>query len=169
MQVRTCLLSAFTVSMAMFFGIAGLAADLAKEGTYKGTYSGHGTLKTNSVGDRTVAVFDETGLSLTDGFADHMTWHCWGMTEFTKGMGEDQGYCLGTDLAGDKILMKLAGEKHAPDQKRWNDPFTCIEGTGKYVGVSCSETDLILGNEFPEVPDGAYVQHAAVQGTYKLK
>jgi hypothetical protein len=127
-------------------------------------------LKTNSVGDdRMIVAFDDTGLSLTDGFADHMTWHCWGMTDFTKGMGEDQGYCLGTDLAGEKILMRLTGEKHAPNQKRWSDSFACVEGTGKYVGVSCSETDLMLGNEFPEAPDGTYVQHSAVQGTYKLK
>jgi hypothetical protein len=106
MQPRTRMLSAVTLSTVMSFGIAGVAADLPKEGTYKGTYSGHGTLKTNSVGDdRMVVAFDETGLSLTDGFADHMTWHCWGMTDFTKGMGEDQGYCLGTDLAGENALI----------------------------------------------------------------
>jgi hypothetical protein len=67
------------------------------------------------------------------------------------------------------FLMRLTGEKHAPNQKRWSDSFACVEGTGKYVGVSCSETDLMLGNEFPEAPDGTYVQHSAVQGTYKLK
>ena len=57
------------------------------------------------------------------------------------------------------ILVKIGGEKHTPDQKSWKNTSTCIEGTGKYVGVSCSETDLILGNEFPAAPEGTYVQY----------
>ena len=50
MQPRTCL-SAFTLSTAMTFGAAAIAADLPKEGTFSGTYAGAGTfLKTYPVG-----------------------------------------------------------------------------------------------------------------------
>ena len=50
MQPRTCILSAFTLSTAMFFGVAAMAADLPKEGTYSGTYSSVGTVKATAVG-----------------------------------------------------------------------------------------------------------------------
>jgi hypothetical protein len=58
MRARTCILFLFTLSTAMSYGIAAIAADLPKEGTYKGTYFGYGTYKTNSFGnDRMVTVF----------------------------------------------------------------------------------------------------------------
>ena len=41
MQLSTSL-SAFTLSAAMAFGAAAMAADLPKEGTYSGTYSAFG-------------------------------------------------------------------------------------------------------------------------------
>jgi len=170
MHPRTCIISALTLGTAMSLGIVAMAADLSKEGAYKGTYFGYGTYKTNSLSkDRTIAVFDETGLMVTDGFSDHTTAHCWGMTDYIKGMGEDQGYCIATDASGDKMLVKISGEKHGPDQKSWKNTSTCIEGTGRYVGVSCSETDLILGNEFPSTSEGTYVSYVTLQGTYKVK
>jgi hypothetical protein len=149
--------------------MTGMAADLPKEGNYKGTYFSRGTFKTNSLGkDRTLVVFDETGLQVTDGFLDHTTWHCWGMGDFAKGMGEHQGYCISTDTDGDKVLFRIAGEKHAIDQKSWKSINDCIEGTGKYEGVSCSVTAKISANEFPSAPEG-YVQYATFEGKYKLK
>jgi hypothetical protein len=169
MRTRSCSLSAFTLSTAMAFGAAAMAADLPKEGTYKGTYASVGTFKNNPIGkDRLLTVFDETGLQVTDGFTDHTTWHCWGTGDFTKGMGGEQGHCIATDTAGDKISTKFVSDKHALDQKSWSMSTTCEEGTGKFASVSCSETDIIHGNEFPAPPEGTYVVYATLQGSYKL-
>jgi hypothetical protein len=170
MRSRTYMLSTFALSAAIVLGIPASAADLPKEGAYKGTYFAHGTYKTNQLTkDRLVMTFDETGLQVTDGFFDHATVHCWGMTEYIKGMGEDQTYCLATDPSGDKSLWKFSSEKHAPDQKRFKGKTTCLEGTGKYVGLMCDENDLIMGNEFAEAPEGTYVQYVTFEGTYKLQ
>jgi hypothetical protein len=85
MQQRTSILSAFTLTTAMAFGAAAMAADLPKEGTYKGTYAAVGTVKANPIGkDRLLTVFDETGLQVTDGFSDRTTWHCWGRVTLRK-------------------------------------------------------------------------------------
>ena len=52
MQLRTCILSAVTLSTVMAFGIAAIAADLPKEGTYKGTFTAFGTIKFTRSGKR---------------------------------------------------------------------------------------------------------------------
>jgi hypothetical protein len=59
----------------MAFGAASMAADLPKEGKYKGTASGYGTSKSIPVGkERVLTIWDENNLTLTDGFSDHMAW-----------------------------------------------------------------------------------------------
>jgi hypothetical protein len=170
MQVRTCILSAFTLSTAMFFGISAMAADLPKEGTYSGTYSSFGTAKATAIGkERLLVAFDENGLTLTNGFGDHMTWHCWGWADFTNGMGQGQGYCVATDPAGDQVVWNFGpDEKHAPDQKSWNGSGTYTTGTGKYAGISGSGTYVIHSNEFRPAAEGTYLNYATIQGTYKL-
>ena len=52
MQQRTSILSVFTLSTAMAFGAAALAADLPKEGKYNGTSSGDGYVQVNSRWER---------------------------------------------------------------------------------------------------------------------
>jgi hypothetical protein len=100
MQPRTCMLSAFTLSTAMALGAPAIAADLPKEGTYSGTFSGWGTFKGTQIG--LLTVFDQNALVLTSGLLDHTTWHCYGLGDFTNGMGLDHGYCAATDPAGDQ-------------------------------------------------------------------
>ena len=140
MQSSKYLLSALTLATAMSFGPVVMAADMAKE----------------------------IGLNMTDGFLDHMTWHCWGSGDYVKGMGVDQRHCTATDLSGDKLVAKFVSEKHTADQKNFTVTVTCDGGTGKYTGASCTETDTMRGNEFPAAPEGSYVQYVTFQGTYKL-
>jgi hypothetical protein len=84
MQPRTCILSTFALGMTLALGAAALAADLPKEGTFSGTFSGGGTYKAYPVGkERLLLVFDENELQLTNGLLDHTTWHCWGLGDFT--------------------------------------------------------------------------------------
>jgi hypothetical protein len=61
-------LSTFTLSIAMAFGAAAIAADLPKEGNYSGTYSGFGTVKLMPIGkERVLSVIDESGPSISNG------------------------------------------------------------------------------------------------------
>ena len=166
----TYLSAAVALTAAMLSGAAAMAADLPKEGSYKGSYAGVGTLKSSQVGkDRMFEVFDETGLEVTDGFLDHTTWHCWGTGDFTNGMGNEQGVCVGTDTDGDKVITSFVSEKHTPDQKNWGQKQTCTGGTGKYVGATCSETDVMHLNEFPPASEGTYVLHVTIEGIYKFQ
>jgi hypothetical protein len=78
MQTRSTLLSAFTVSTAIFLGAAATAADLPKEGVSNGRFSFVGAFKATLVGkERLLTSWDGNGLSFTNGFGAHMGWHCW--------------------------------------------------------------------------------------------
>jgi hypothetical protein len=117
MQSRTCILPAFTLGTAMAFGVAALAADLPKEGTFRGTYSGVGTAKATSIGkERLLMTWNETGLQLSNGLFDHTTLQCSGLADFTNGLGQGHGNCVSTDPVGDQIVFSVGPEeKHALD------------------------------------------------------
>ena len=147
-----------------------MAADLPKEGTWSGTYTGMGTYKATQIGpDRALVYLDVTGLVLSSGFPDHMTIHCWGTDNYTKGMGQFSGYCVGTDPAGDQIAWDCPpSEKHTMDQKSYRGSCTFTTGTGKYTGVSGGNTYETHGSEFRPVADGVFVLYNILQGNYKL-
>jgi hypothetical protein len=170
MQSHGSILSAFTLSAAMAFGAAAMAGDLPKEGTSSGTYSSFGTAKATAIGkERLLVAFDENGLTLTNGFVDHMTWHCWGTGDFTNGMGQGQGYCVGTDPTGDQLVGNFGpDEKHTPDQKSWNGSATYTTGTGKYAGISGGWTYVIHVNEFRPATEGTFLNYVTFQAHYKL-
>jgi hypothetical protein len=154
----------------MAFGIAAIAAELPKEGPYNGTYSAYGTFKATPIGkERLLTVWDENGLSLTNGFQDHMTWHCWGLGDFTNGTGQGHGYCVGTDPAGDQLVGAIADEKHRMDQKNVSGTFTFTSGTGKYAGVTGVGTLVEHGNDFGATAQGTYVNYLTFEGSYKLR
>jgi hypothetical protein len=170
MHPRTCTLSAFTLSTAMVFGAVALAADLPNEGTFIGTFSSFGTYKATPIGtERLLVAFDENGLSLSNGLLDHMTWHCWGTTDYMSGMGQSQGYCVGTDPDGDKLAVSFGpDEMHAPNQKSWSSPMTSTTGTGKFAGISGGGTYVNHANEFRPAVEGTFLNYATIQGSYKF-
>ena len=47
--------------------------------------------------ERVLILWDENGLTLSDGYNDHTTSHCWGTGDYIKGIGQDHGYCVATD------------------------------------------------------------------------
>jgi hypothetical protein len=152
----------------MAFGAAAMAADLPKEGTYSGTYSAFGTAKVTSIGKERVllTISDENGMSLSNGFLDHMIWHCWGSGDYTNGMGQDSGYCVGTDLSGDQIVDNWSDAKHQlGGGVKVTDQLT--SGTGKYTGITGGGTAEVDGREF-RTPEGTYAVHGPMQGSYKL-
>jgi hypothetical protein len=146
------------------------SAQMMKEGTFDGTYSSSGTVKANAVGkERLLAAFDETGLTVGQGFVDHITWHCFGLGDFTNGMGQYHGYCMGIDPAGDQLVHNFSdSEKHPPDQKSWTGSFTWTTGTGKFTGISGTGAYELHGNEFRPLSEGTYVQFGTIHANYKL-
>jgi hypothetical protein len=164
---RACLLA---VPAVLILGISSPSSAQMKEGTYSGTYSGFGTAKATPIGkDRLLVAVDETGFTLTNGFLDHVTWHCWGTADYSNGMGQIQGgYCVGTDPAGDQLAITISDEKHAPDQKSWNGSVNLTAGTGKYTGISGSGAYVIHGNAEFRQPQGSYVDYSTIQGNYKI-
>jgi hypothetical protein len=155
---------------ALMLGIAAPALAQMKEGTFSGTYSAFGTYKAMPIGkERVLITFDENGLTLTTGFADHMTWHCFGLADFTDGRGQDHGHCVVTDLAGDQFVTNFGpDEKHAPDQKSWNSSATFTTGTGKFAGISGGFTYVIHANEFRPATEGTFLNYSTLEGSYKI-
>jgi hypothetical protein len=150
-------------------GLWSSASAQTKEATYKGTYAAFGTLKVTAIGkERLLVVFDENGLNLTDGFINHATAHCWGTGDYTNGMGEDRGYCVGTDPAGDQIVTNIFNPKHALGAKSLSGTDTWTTGTGKLAGVSGSGTYDCDPGDFKTAVDGTYAITCTIQGSYKL-
>jgi hypothetical protein len=163
MQSHTCLLSAFTLSTAMAFGVAALAADLPKEGTFDVTYTASGTAKVTSVigKERVLIAWDENGVGVGTGLFDHATWHCFGVADISNGVLQaTNGYCVGTDLAGDQIVAKLTGDSE-------DGSATLTTGTGKYAGIS-GGFKYLEGAKFRTATEGTYAHSNHTQGNYKL-
>ena len=136
MQPRTTILSAVTLSTAMFFGTAVMATDLPKEGTYSVTYSSFGTFKSTPIGKQvSLFAWDENGLSVGNGILDHLTWHCGGLFNVTNGINQTtSGYCVATDPNGDQLAGSVVGDKWFQGTKSFTALQTWIAGTGSMPG-----------------------------------
>lgn len=170
MQSHTCKLATFALTLAMAFGAAALAADLPKEGTFSGTSAEFGTIKATPVGkERLLVAFDENGSVVSNGLLDHTTVHCWGLGDFTRGVGEVHGYCVSTDPTGDQIVTNIASDgKFGLDAKSFKGMTTFTTGTGKYAGISGGYTIVLHGPEFRTAVEGTYIQYGKMEGNYKL-
>jgi hypothetical protein len=156
--------------LLLFLGTTAMAADVAKEGSFEGTSYSFGTYRLWPLGsDKLLVSYEEDGLSLGSGPFDHMTWHCWGTTEYSNGIGQGRGYCVGMDPDGDRVSITTGpDEKHASSQRSWTSPMTLTGGTGKFAGLSGSGTYINHANEFRTATPGTFVNYVAVQGNYKL-
>jgi hypothetical protein len=157
-----------TIGVALGLAANAMAADLPKEGTFSGTYTAIGTHKTTKIGDRALDVFDETGVQVSNGFADHMTFHCWGTSEVTNGEAVNQGYCVATDPTGDLIEGKFAGDKHRLGDKAVKGSFSFVAGTGRFTGISGTCANVGHGAEFRPLAEGTYVSYVTFECNYKL-
>jgi hypothetical protein len=163
-------LSTLTLTAAMVFGVVAMAADLPKEGTFNGTISLAGTFKIYLVGkEHIVGTYDENGLTVGEGFYDHMTWHCFGVGDAATGMLRTQGRCVGTDPTGDQLVIQTGGdERHPMDAKTSSGSSTIIAGTGKYTGITGGATFVLHGSEFKTATEGTYANYGEIQAKYKL-
>jgi hypothetical protein len=160
--------AAFALGAALAVGISSYASAQPKEGTYKGAYSGFGTAKVVAVGkDRVLLTLDENGLTVTDGFLDHMTWHCWGIGSFVNGVGQSHGYCVGTDRVGDQIVDDWSTEPYKLGATAINATDRWTGGTGKYAGVT-GGGPWTGDSAFRTATEGTFAVHFPFQGSYKL-
>jgi hypothetical protein len=124
------------VAIALMLVLEGPASAQMNEGTLTGTLTAIGTVNATETGkERLVLAFDENGLSVTNGFLDHMTWHCSGMADFINGLGQARGFCAGNDPVGDQVVFNWESEEHTPDQEVVRGTFAWTGGTGKYAGI----------------------------------
>src|SRR5262245_16953925 len=162
---------AMLAALAWLLFLGGQAeAQLPKEGAYKGTYYTFGTIKATPVGkEQLLLVFDENSLTLSDGFLDHLTWHCWGSAAFVNGVGAPAGTCVATDPAGDQMRVEFVHEKWPTlDAKNVRGSGTFTAGTGKFAGVSGGYTLVAHVNELRTAVEGTYAAYVVLQGSYKL-
>jgi hypothetical protein len=154
----------------MAFGAAAMAADMPKEGTYDDEYAAYGTSKATAIGkERVLVSFENNGLWLSEGFGNHMTWHCFGLTDITSGMEQFHGYCVGTDPNGDQLVGDFASVGKFPaDAKSADGKLTFTTGTGKYAGISGGGTFTCHGPEFRTAVQGTYVNYCTNSGSYKI-
>jgi len=93
-SVTLCRTSPFAVIATALAGAAALpigagsASAQMNDGTLSGTFAAYGTVK---VVAPKVLAYDTNGLSVTDGFLNHMTWHCSGLADFRNGTGRAKG------------------------------------------------------------------------------
>ena len=169
MKARNHTLSATTLVLVAAFAIAAPAQ--AKEGTWKDTFSGYGTFKGTPVGkERIVSVFEEWGLFVSNDnpMLDHLTYHLWGLGDFTKGVGEARFYLIATDPAGDQIVLSGSTGKMQLGQSFKEGSETLLGGTGKFAGITGSCTYLFDGNTFKAPETGTYFSHGTRDCSYKL-
>ena len=170
MQSRTCILTAFTLSTAMAFGVAAMAAELPKEGSFSGTKTATGTYKLYPVGkDRAVFNWEVNGVTVGTGVVDHVTRHCYGEGNIAGSLEWANATCIMTDTSGDQILAIGNSDKHEHD-KAYNWTGTLIAGTGKYAGITgdvtwASESPVAFRTADPAVSLGYY---GTIKGSYKL-
>jgi hypothetical protein len=159
------------VIAALALAIATPTLAQMKEGTFSVTVSSAGTFKATAIGkERLLSAWDESGLTVGNGFLDHATWHCFGLYDVMNGRAQWQGRCVATDPAGDQVVSNVASDgKYLADAKSYNGTGTFTTGTGKYAGISGGWTFVGHSPEFrTAAPESTYVQYGSLQGSYKI-
>jgi hypothetical protein len=135
----------FGLAAALVLLVVRPASAQMQEGTLSGTFAAFGTVKATAAGkERLVLAIDENGLSVTNGVLNHVTWHCSGLADYTNGLGQSQGFCVGNDPSGDQVVFNWESEKHAPEQKVVRGTFSWTGGTGKTPGSAVPERMWII-------------------------
>jgi hypothetical protein len=142
MQSHTCKLSAFTLSTAMAFGAAALAADLPKQGTDSFTAVWVATsLNLIQQGNRTFASYEIDGVTRNDAGApmfDSFGQRCIGFAELLDNEPQHGlGTCTFTDRVGDHIFGRYSsGKGNSKDGE--HGTYELIGGSGKFAGITGS-------------------------------
>jgi len=158
--------------ISAIFAVALLAAPAAaqgKEGTSTDTWGGFGTAKAIQIGkDRILVATEEHNFCVSnDPMFGHLTSHCFGVADFTKGVGQNQGRCVETDPAGDQIVLSYDTGNFTLG-KTFKGSLTLIGGTGKFAGITGGGTYVYDGFTFKTTEEGTYTPHFTLELSYKL-
>jgi hypothetical protein len=83
--------------------------------------------------------------------------------DIARGTTHIQGNCVGTDPAGDYIVIDLSGEWPA-NATTFRITNKLTSGTGKYAGISGIGTFVNHGPEFRTAAEGTHRQHRCYTG-----
>ena len=127
--------------VAACFTVSASAADLPKSGTYSAHYAWTFSGQVQALGeDRTVFVGVLPGVVFNDagkGFMHKVRMDCTIINDVNQGNANANGTCAGIDADGDKAFLeyRCAGAMPScPGEFQW------VGGTGKYTGISGSNT-----------------------------
>ena len=131
------------LGLVLFLG-TNATAELAKKGTYKGNFAWNSTGKVFDlekghqmfVGEFTGGFTNDDG----KGFMHITSWVCPGVNDLVDSVTQyARGYCVVTDLDGDKAYFSWKGGKETkPGASKGT--FQWTGGTGKYTGITGENT-----------------------------
>jgi hypothetical protein len=147
MLIRNSLLSVFGIGVATYLVLPATSAELPKEGTCHLKVEVEGKKdfdRSSSVGPNGITGWDETH-TLT-GDCGQTQWpsmneHCFGFDKLIGDFAFTNGYCLGTDEDGDKLLWKFGPLKYKQISSVITGALSeVLLSSGKYKGISAKST-----------------------------
>ena len=147
-------------------GTADAAVTLAKEGNFAviSCWSGTGS-DLAFTKDMTISSYEMIGTvvsNVPNGLGDHSTFRCIGTSNMTKGKTSGGNYCETVDPDGDKRLNRF-------DVQDGKVTREFVAGTGKYEGMTLTNTVVTPFPAFKEHKPGVFQGCNRQTGTYKLK
>jgi len=131
------------LGLVLFLGTSA-TAELAKKGTYKGSFGWNSTGKVFDLEEgHQIFVGEFTGgFTNADGkgFMHSTSWVCPGVNDTMNNITQyGRGYCVVTDLDGDKAYLSWKGGNETKPGEA-NGTFQWTGGTGKYKGITGDNT-----------------------------
>ncbi len=135
-SVRASIVSVLFSLAIILGGLAPVAAqELAKEGTFSGTWSLEGKVKSLEEDGDVLIVFDYEGKlvleAATGGLRRAFDTECVGVSDETGGLGR----CAWRDEDGDVLILQVVGEVIGPAGTLRESAGLIIAGSGKYEGI----------------------------------
>jgi hypothetical protein len=116
-----------------------------------------------------LVTWDEHGLWRGAGFGDHVTWHCFGLSDVVSGSEKARGYCVAMDPDGDQFVGDIAlAEPRVNNAKTFIVKIEFTTGTGKYTGISGGGSAACHEGEFKTAAENSYSTYCANTGSYKI-
>jgi len=117
-------------------------AQLAREGTYSGSYGWSVSSTVHQLDEGHIFSQDVyKGTFFNDqgkGFLHESSWVCPAISELIKGKGNAQGHCIVTDKDNDKAFAVWKGT--IDPSAGFNGDYQWTGGTGKYTGIKGDNT-----------------------------
>lgn len=166
MKTRSSLRSLCAIVFATAAASAYAVVNLPKEGNYDYVSCWTGTGNTVAFDkEHTATAYEMLGTVVSNipgGLGENNTYRCVGLLTVFKGRRGGENLCQAIDADGDRIVSRFVNQ---PDGKIVRE---MIGGTGKYEGMTMTNTIVMLPPMKPAKPD-TFQGCNRQTGTYKLK